>query len=182
MILTTGAALSANLNSLVKKTAFTVQMINLPAFEDSLAENLLSIESGIWAIDDNNNIHDLQIQSTLLLNKEKDKLFAKGNRLFVSGIITDNLLELMRIQPTISESVIIVKDFTKIFVSPEKYSAFAAKGGKIMVLLKTKLIAVCINPVSPEGYILDSDKLKVELQKKINIPVYDIKNMAIENI
>lgn len=179
MILTTGAALSANLNTLIKKTAFTVKMINLPVYDSLLSEKLLSIETGLWAIDKENTIYDLQIQSTLLLNKEKDKLFAKGNTIFISGIVTDNLLELMRIQPKISETVIIVKDFTKIFISPEKYSAFTSKGGKIMVLLKTNLIAICVNPISPEGYVLDSAKLRRDLEKAINIPVYDIKSLEI---
>jgi hypothetical protein len=179
MILTTGAALSANISTLIKKTAFTIQLINLPIFNSVLSEKLLSTESGLWAIENNDTMHDLQIQSTLLLEKEKDKLFNKGNKIFVSGIVTDNLLELMRLQPDISDSIIIVKDFTKIFVSPEKYRAFTDQGGKIMVILKTNLIAVCVNPISPEGYILDSVKLRQELEKVINIPVYDIKSLEI---
>lgn len=176
MILTTGAALSANIRVLVKKTAFVAEMINIPALETSISNDLLAIESGLWAIDSENKIYDLEIESTLLLDKEKDKLFAHGNKIFVSGIITDNLLDFLRIQKNISDTIIIVRDFTRIFVSPEKYAAFVKKGGRIMVILKTNLIAICINPTSPEGFILDSAKLIDELHKAIDIPVYDIKS------
>ncbi len=175
MILTTGAALSANINGLVKKTAFVYKLINLEKFESSVNDYLLSKETGLWAIGENNIIHDLNIKSTLLLEKSKDKLYEFGSTIFVSGIVTDKLLDILRIQENIDKTTIIVKDFTKIFVSPEKYAAYINKGGKIKVLLKTKLIAVCVNPVSPEGYILDSKKLCSELNKSLGIPVYDIK-------
>jgi hypothetical protein len=181
MILTTGAALSANIPTLVKKTKFVCTLINIGIYQTPLTDILLADENGISIID-NNCIHNTGIKSTLLLEKSKDKLFGKGNTYFVSGIVTDKLIDLLRIQPEISETVLVVKDFTKLFVSPEKYSAFITRGGQIKVLLKTNFIAICINPTSPEGFILDSDKLKVELQKNINVPVYDIKNIASENI
>lgn len=182
MILTTGAALSANIPTLVKKTKFVCTLINICIYQTPLTEILLEDENGISIIDNDNCIHNTGIKSTLLLEKSKDKLFGKGNTYFVSGIVTDKLIDLLRIQPEISETVLVVKDFTKLFVSPEKYTAFIAKGGQIKVLLKTNLIAICINPTSPEGFTLDSDKLKVELQKNIDVPVYDIKNIASENI
>lgn len=182
MILTTGAALSANIPTLVKKTKFVCALINIEQYQTTLTDILLADENGISIIDKQNNIHNTGIKSTLLLDKAKDKLFGKGNTYFVSGIITDKLLDLLRIQPDISDTVLVVKDFTKIFVSPEKYADFIFKGGQIKVLLKPNLLAVCINPTSPEGFILDSDKLRNELQKNIDVPVYDIKKISCENI
>ncbi|MDD3739821.1 MAG: hypothetical protein PHH30_01145 [Bacteroidales bacterium] len=179
IILTTGAALSASINSIVKKTAFVHQLINLDVFEIPESEDLLSIERGLWAIDENNKIHDLEIKSSLLLEKSTEKLFRHGNTIFVSGILTDKLVDFARLQKNISSTTIVVKDFTKIFVSPEKYSVFLAKGGKIKVLLKAKLITVCVNPVSPEGFILDSEKLCDKLYQTLGIPIYDIKSIKL---
>lgn len=176
MILTTGAALSANIPSLVKSTNFLYSLINMDNYISPITEKLIEINEGIWAIDKNNNIHDLNIQSSLLLDNSKDKLLEFGTTLFISGIVTDKILNLLRIQKNISEITIIVKDFTKIFVTPEAYISYINKGGKIKVLLKTKLIAVCVNPVSPQGYILDSNKLINELSKSLNLPVYNIKS------
>jgi hypothetical protein len=179
IILTTGAALSSNIRSIVKKTAFVHKLINLDVFDFPYIDDLLKTEEGLWAIDENQKIYDLQIKSSLLLEKSSDKLFKFGNIIFASGIITDKLLEIARIQKNISNTTIVVKDFTKIFVSPEKYSAYIAKGGKIKVLLKTKLITVCVNPVSPEGFILDSKKLCDELYQTLGIPIYDIKSIKL---
>lgn len=175
MILTTGAALSANIPTLVKKTKFICDLIELLVFETNLTNELLQIKNGLWAIDSDNIIHDLDIKSTLLLDKAKDKLYSKGCVIFASGIITNNILEFMRIQKNIKETILIVKDFTKIFVSQEKYNSFTKAGGKIMVLLKPNLISICVNPWSPRGIVLDSQKLREELFKAINLPIYDIK-------
>ena len=175
MILTTGAALSPNIAELVKKTKFQYSLINLPQYETPLQDALLDIENGIWSIDDEQNLHNLHIPSTFLIDHHKEKLFLHGNTLFVSGAVSDKLLDTLRLQKNITDIILIVKDFTRIFASFESVNAFLKKGGQIQVLLKTKLIAVCINPVSPAGYVIDSNKLKDRLIESFNVPVYDIK-------
>ena len=85
--------------------------------------------------------------------------------------------EFLKNQHQISEIEIIVRDFTKIFVSPEVYYSFLKKGGKIKVVQKTKLIAVCVNPISPDGYNLNSEELIKALEQKIAVPIYDVKNL-----
>jgi len=179
MILTTGAALSPNIAELVRKTKFLYSLINLPQYETSLHNNLLEMESGIWSIDNEHNLHNLQIPSTFLIDKYKDRLLSHGNILFVGGAVSDKLLDTLRLQKNIEEITLIVKDFTRIFASPESVNAYLKKGGKIMVLLKTKLIALCVNPVSPAGYILDSDTLRKSLAESLQILVYDIKSDCI---
>jgi hypothetical protein len=176
MILTTGAALSANVATLVKKTKFLYSLINLPQYSSPIDYKLNEINGGVWAIDKNLQLYNLDIKSTLLLEKSKDKLTEFGNTIYVSGIVTDKILNNMRIQKNVSDVTIIAKDFTKIFVTPEAYNAYMQKGGKINVLLKTKLIAICVNPTSPEGYTLESNILISELEKAMNIPVYNIKS------
>ena len=59
----------------------------------------------------------------------------------------------------------------------ETYYAFLKKGGTMKVLQKSKLLAFCINPQSPEGYCLDSDELRVAMQESLGIPVYDVKRI-----
>ena len=57
------------------------------------------------------------------------------------------------------------------------YNAFIKKGGTLKVLQKTKLIAVCVNPTSPEGYVLDSEVLRREMQQALQVPVYDVRQI-----
>ncbi len=174
MILTTGAALSANIHTLVSKTAFLYELICLPVWESKKNESLLQIESGLWAIDAESEIHDLGIESAFLLEANKDKLFRFGHTFYVSGVVTTGLLNFLRMQPGIEETVIIARDFSRIFADKESYQAFTKRGGQIKVILHTKLIAVCVNPVSPQGYVLDSKLLREKLTEKLGIPVYDI--------
>ncbi|MBO7570748.1 MAG: hypothetical protein J6T48_01195 [Bacteroidales bacterium] len=174
MILSTGAAVSHDANELIRKTKFVYNLINIEEYKSPVSDKLVETERGIWAIDDKEEIHDLGIDSTLLLENKKDKLFEFGTTIFASGIVTDKVLNLLRMQKEIQNTKLIVKDFTRIFVTPESLYSYLSKGGKIKVLLRTKLIAVCVNPTSPSGYIMNSEKITAELSEALNIPVYDI--------
>ncbi|MDQ1772188.1 hypothetical protein GQR60_16240 [Labilibaculum sp. A4] len=177
MILATGAALSANITQLVYKTKYVYDLIQLPEIEMNLKAQLSEVDNGIWAIDSEGKFQDTGISSVLLIKKEKDKLFQYGNSFFVSGAVTDQFLEFLKNQKQISEIKLIVRDFTRVFANPETYYAFVKRGGRIQVLNKTNLLAITINPVSPDGYRLNSDELKSALQDKVNVPVYDIKRL-----
>lgn len=177
MILATGAAYSANISQLVAKTKYVYDLIKLEEVESELKQSLAKIERGVWAIDAENTVFDLGIDSVLLIDKVRDKLFSKGNRLFVTGAAGDKLFDYLKAQKKVSEIELIVKDFTKIFANSSAFYAFIKKGGRVKVLKKTKLLAVTINPFSPLGYHLDSDELKQAMQERLQIPVYDIKRM-----
>ena len=177
MILTTGAAYSANIPVLVRKTKYIYDLINLPEVEPELKQKLDLVDSGIIAIDSENNLHDLGVQSVFMLKKVKDKIFTYGNRIFVAGATSNYLFEFLRMQKNIASIELIVKDFSRIFASPDVYYSFLKKGGKVRVVTKTKLAAVCINPISPQGYNLSSDELKASMQEALQMPVYDVKKL-----
>lgn len=177
MVLTTGAAYSANIPVLVRKTKYIHDLINLPEVEPQLKQKLDGIDSGIIAIDDENNLHDLNIQSVFMLKDAKDKVFSYGNRIFVAGATSNYLFEFLRMQKNVDSIELVVKDFSRIFATPDIYYSFIKKGGKVRVVNKTKLVAVCINPTSPQGYNLSSDVLKESMQEVLQIPVYDVKKV-----
>ncbi|MBO4875798.1 MAG: hypothetical protein J5542_10895 [Bacteroidales bacterium] len=181
MILSTGAAVSHDANELIRKTKFVYNLINIEEYKSPVSDKLIETDRGIWAIDDNGEIHDLGIDSTLLLENKKDKLYEFGSTIFASGIVTDKVLNLLRMQKEIQNTTLIVKDFTRIFVTPESLYSYLSKGGKIKVLLRTKLIAVCVNPTSPSGYILNSERITTELSEALNIPVYDVFKERMKN-
>ncbi|MBN1112953.1 MAG: hypothetical protein JXA53_08565 [Bacteroidales bacterium] len=178
IILATGAALSSNITQLVFKTKYVYDLIALSETENQTKEILFNIRDGIWAIDNNNNITDLNISSVMMIERVKDRLFEAGNRIYVSGAITDNFLNFLKNQKQIKETEIIVRDFTRIFAQPEVFYSYIKRGGKIKVLQKTKLVAITINPVSPDGYILNSEELKKALEEKLGLPVYDVKKIT----
>ena len=183
MILATGAAYSANINTLVQKTAFVVQMINLDIASQENCDAFNNISSGVWAIDGdeemgtgngNGKLVDLKVASSLSININTDGL-KKCKTLFVSGALTDNFINHIRQNKIFSETEIVVRDFTKIFLTPMTYNSFVNAKRKISVLQKSKLIAVCVNPTSPNGIVLDSEKLCNVLSEAIKLPVYDLR-------
>ena len=182
MILATGAAYSANINTLVQKTAFVVQMINLELTSQENHDTFININNGVWAIDfdaDNDfekKLVDLKVASSLSININTDGL-KKCKTLYVSGALTDNFVNHIRQNKIFNETEIVVRDFTKIFLTPMTYNTFVNGKRKITVLQKSKLIAVCVNPTSPNGIVLDSEKLCKTLSEAINLPVYDLKKV-----
>lgn len=152
MILSTGAAYSSNMETLIHNSAFVVEMINLPLTERS-GEEIPSI-------------------SSFASNKE---LFdGCDGALKLSGALTDSLLRRILNDERAKGLELIIGDFTKLFITPGTYRAFQKMGGKISVERKSTLIAVCVNPFAPNGYSLDSNKLTDRLSKAIGLPVYDI--------
>lgn len=182
MILATGAAYSANINTLVQKTAFVVQMINLDLTSEDNRGVFNDIKNGVWAIDADadtdfmkgRRLVDLKVASSLSININTDGL-NKCKTLFVSGALTDNFINHIRQNKLFNETEIVVRDFTKIFLTPMTYNSFVNGKRKITVLQKSKLIAVCVNPTSPNGIVLDSEKLCNALSEAIKLPVYDLR-------
>ena len=151
MVLSTGAALSSNIKDLVSRTAFVVELIRLPLFAGPDPELRISSFSAL------------------------DAASFKGRRIVeVEGALTDRLLQSVRAVQEEGEFELVTADFTRIFVSPELYRAFVRRGGRISVRLRSSLLAVCVNPVAPNGIVLDSDLLCRELSARIGLPVYDI--------
>ena len=177
MVLATGAALSANIPELVRKTTFVYSLINLPEADSDTKAMLKNIDKGIWAITKDNKLYDLNINSAFSINAQTTNLLSQQTRLFIAGAVGDKLVNFMRMQKQIKETEIIVKDFSKLFISPESYQAFIQKGGTVKVLQQPKLLAVCINPVAPNGQQLNSQELAKALQANISVPVYDVRQL-----
>ncbi len=161
MILSTGAAFSANINTLIQKTSYIVKLISLPEYQCSLDENYIKISS--------------LLQAAQVLELLEDKRV-----ILLNGALTDNFIKKILTTKNVEGLEIRVKDFTKIFISPENYYAYIKRGGLIKVEKKSKLLAVCVNPVAPNGYILNSELLCEGLATEIGLPVYDIKKNKYE--
>jgi hypothetical protein len=120
-------------------------------------------------------INYLPIKSALLV----DQLIGyfkedRENLLYIPGALTDSFLQ--NIIPWLKKGYkigIIVKDGTKVFLSPKAYGQFIDSGGKIEVLKGCKPLALGVNPLSVEGYGFDSTALVNNLQQLVSIPVFD---------
>lgn len=173
MILATGAAYSINMSQLIQRTAFVVDLINLDLTSDSNIALLSPLESGMWWIDTDEQLHEMPMVTSLSQQVEFQGM-ENCSTLYVAGALVDTFLEKVRKNKSLKHVELVVRDFTKIFVTPQQLRLFEKMGGTIRVLQKSKLIAVTVNPTSPSGYVLDSDVLCDKLSQAINLPVYDL--------
>ena len=173
LILSTGAAIAPDLNTIVKKTSELHDLMQLPEYETTYADELMQEENGIFALADE-GYTSLNIPSSLLSDKYKAELFSHGNKLFISGILTDMMLNFLRMQPEVKNSAVVVKDFTKVFVTPMNLKLFMSKGGRLCVLRRPNLLAVTVNPLAPSGFEIPSKVLVEAMQKVFAVPVVDV--------
>ncbi len=173
MILATGAAYSINMSQLVQRTAFVVDLINIGMADESTIKMLNPLESGMWWIDTDGLLHEMPTATSLSQQVEFQGM-EQCSTLYVAGALVDSFLEKVRKNKKLRNVELVVRDFTKIFVTPQQLRLFEKVGGIIRVLQKSKLIAVTVNPTSPSGYVLDSDVLCDRLSQAINLPVYDL--------
>ena len=173
MILATGTAYSANMTTLVQKTAHVVDLVNLELTSERNVNRLAPLEKGVWFIDTDGALHDLNAMTSLSQEIHFDGVEHCAS-LYVAGALVGTFLDKVRKHKTLRHAEIVVRDFTKIFVTPQQYRLFVKGGGRVSVLQKSKLIAVTVNPTSPTGYVLDSDLLCNRLSEAIGLPVYDL--------
>lgn len=174
MILATGAAVAGNIPELVRKTKYVYELIGIEEIEDALRTRLAP-DAGVWAISDGGEPIDLELPSVLMLERSGENLFRHGRRIYATGIVTDKLFQLLRTQQR--EVELIVRDFTRVFASPEAFYAFLRRGHRIRVVHRSRLLAVTVNPTAPSGLVLDSRRLCEAMQEALQIPVYDVKKM-----
>ena len=175
MILATGAAYSANINTLVQKTAHVVDLIKMDLTSDGNISLLTSLEQGLWFIDKDGGLHGLNTLTSLSSDIRFDGIEDCAT-LYVAGALVDSFLEKVRHNKDLRKTEIVVRDFTKVFASPQQLNLFTMAGGRIRVLQKSMLLAVTVNPTSPSGYVLDPDALVGRLSAAVNLPVYDLLN------
>lgn len=174
MILATGAALSSNITELINKTGFITELINIPETALNIGNGDKLSDKGVWPVD-HNGVADSPVYESAFntddFNREHN---GDINALYIAGALTDRFLKMILSDKKLKHAEIIVKDFTRIFVTPMTYRHFIRNGGKISVIRRSNLIAVCVNPTAPNGVVLNSEKLCGMLSEKIKIPVYDI--------
>ncbi|MCL1973466.1 MAG: hypothetical protein FWG54_01455 [Bacteroidetes bacterium] len=173
MILSTGAACCAQLPELIRRTQFRCTLINLPCVSSYLYDLLSPFDSGIWLLSEGQDKIEKVADTVFTLGVDEKRVISRHSSIYVAGAVTDGFLKML-------EGVrLIVSDFSKLFFSALTYNRFVRKGGCIEVLQKPRLLAVCTNPVSPEGAHIDPLRLKERMEEALHVPVYDI--MMIEN-
>ena len=174
LVLCTGAACSIQLERLIKKVKYLCDMINLPPVDSHLHQTCKEEKEGVWALTEEGILAEKLTDSLFITNKSILEWTSRYKHFFINGVLTDNFLKMLNSDANLADIHLIVRDFSRIYAHPASYSRFVRKGGTIKVLQQAKLLALCTNPVSPEGYHYDAEVLRSEIEKELQIPVYDI--------
>lgn len=104
-----------------------------------------------------------------------DHIHEDGDIKYIKGALTTRLLKELCKDNDLKNIKIVVEDSTKIFVEIDVWKEYKKRGLTIEVKRKTNLLAISINPTSPEGHYFDSNILMQSLNKRIpNIKIIDV--------
>lgn len=178
-ILATGAAFARNMDTVIQKTLHIIDTYRVPALEDIEVRNLAReiIDAGKTAmIDRERNIKYIDTATSLhcgeLISTHMDE---SVDFIVLSGSATVSTISDILLNKK-SDLEIIVKDPTRIFIPKREFMIFQKKGMKLRVTDGIDIVAMTVNPYSPEGYYFDPvvflDRMRGAMTEKI--PVYDV--------
>lgn len=179
-ILSTGAALSRNMDKVVEKTRHCIRLLSL---EQESNEQVLKLCRGISAehrvsiIDKDMTVTNLDLKTALEASSEiAESLKDHTAFVLIRGIVSDKLIEgIMKTTDKYKKITFLCEDGTKLFITADTLYKFEKQGGKLKVLNKINIICVTANPKSPYGYEFDGNKFLEKLKSKIDLPIFDVK-------
>lgn len=169
VILATGAALSPSPAEIERRTCYTVELMTLPEAE-GLKGIPASFTRGIGSIDSEGVFHDMKIPTGLSIADEGGDIYRYGRTFYVAGALTDRMLDRFG-----KDVKLVIRDFSCMFAAQSTYRRFKARGGRIEVRKRANLVGLTVNPCSPYGYRVDSEKLCGRLTASTGLPAIDIR-------
>lgn len=179
VILSTGAVLSRKTDKVIEETSHIVNLYNLPEMEDLPART--SIEGAvkddkILTVTESGKIKKLNLVTSLGGAKYIDKAIEEDTKyIFIPGAFTLSVVDGIS-SSKLKNVEFILKDPTRIFLSPMDWGIMKKRGLKVKVLKNIEIAAITVNPWAPAGYTFDNQLLVSEMQKAIpEIPVIDVR-------
>lgn len=173
VILSTGAVLSRDMEIVIDKTKHLVNILTLPKLMGEI-EGVArqAIEGGFVSfIDSNNNIIETNYKTALgCSDKIINEVREDYEYIVLPGTLMNSFLKSMQGLLRFKKIGIIVSDGTKLFTEPMDYKIFKKLGGRVEVVEPINLLAVTVNPYSPEGYYFEP-KLFLEAMKEALYPM-----------
>lgn len=139
LILATGMALAPGLEQVVEATAYSVELLQLPLWEQQLPDQSSYLVDGEWQ----------EIGDEMVMGAEENFAAALPDQtevVYLHGAITDRLLRALKKQKRYPE--LVVDSPFSIFVGSSLFHSYKAKSGSVWVRQHFSLLAVTVNPWS----------------------------------
>jgi hypothetical protein len=176
VFLSTGAALSRDLNQVVMKTVHRMNLMKLKQVENFRIEiERLRSMGVVGVINRAGKSKSFDLKTGISAGRSIAlELDDESELVFFPGALTYQTVK--ELYDHFSGKIrIVVTDGSKVFIEREGYLELLSRGLSIRVLDPINLIGVSINPVSPKGYSFDSKLLAEKIRNKTgDLPVINV--------
>jgi len=178
VILATGAALDRSMQNAVERTRWRVEQMRLPPVDGKWRDAARrAVSGGGLAVIEEKGVKLLPVRTALAVGGQLAEVLGPDVRaVAAAGAVGDRLLEILTAARERGWSgQLIIRDATCLFAEPAVWRRFCARGGEVRVLEPVRLLAVTVNPVSPQGYRFEArDFLRAVAEAVRPLPVFDV--------
>jgi hypothetical protein len=177
VILSTGAVLGNNEEVVIKRTLFEIEKINLSEIENAIVKKIIyDNPKEIGFLYKNGQSIFFTSPTTFDVIDELEKLtISEQSFIYLKGPLVDSFAEKLCYSLKAKNCAIVVRDSTHIFLNQRNFNFLKKQNINIFVLNRIKLLSLTINPLSPYGVKLNSEKLVSGFKLFLkDLPVYDL--------
>ena len=179
-ILSTGAVLSRDMNKVIEQSIHQVNLFKIDELENEvikmLAQEAMS-RNKITIINEDAEIHEVDAKTALGSGFKIGQSLTEKSRYVVlpGSLVTKTVSDIIATTKFFKDVKFIVKDSTRIFINHLDWLYYNRLGFDISVLDRINILAVTINPHSPQGYFFDPAIFKERMQSYLSpIPVINV--------
>lgn len=179
-ILATGAVLSRSMDRVIGETLHRIQLLRLPSLEELKARSAIEsiMKKGlIGIVDIENNVRTLEVKTALNSGRIIGENLREGDKYVAlpGSLVKKTLSDMVCVGNMYKNVELVVRDGTKVFVEAMDWLQFVRRGINVKVLNPINIIAVTLNPYSPQGYYFDPGEFRNRMKELIDdIPVFDL--------
>lgn len=176
-IIATGAALSRSMEVVIQKTKHIVSLYSIQKADDIVLDIAArAVKNKETVIVDGEGCCFTACTQTSLNSGAAiaEQLTEQSKYVILSGSATFDTLKDIVISKR-DKVQIIVKDATRIFINENELFMLSKMGMNIKAIEAINIIAVTVNPYSPEGYYFDPEKFLQKMREALpDIAVFDV--------
>ncbi len=175
VVLAVGAVISRSLDEVVEQAVTYVEQLSIPAAPLWVVEAADAFSGAGAILGEDGSIVPLSGETLLGKHGELSSMLRRENcwGLLAGGAIGDESLAcLLELDPL---PALVVRNASALFVEPMRWRRFVAEGGRCYATQPLDLLAVTINPYSPEGWELPADEMLEAVSKALApLPVFNL--------
>ncbi len=179
LILAVGAVVSRRLDEIVEAATSLVEQLRAPPPPEHVLEALEGRASGCSFFREDGSREALPFSSMLGRSRELARVLDDESpfAIYVAGAVgEDSFATLARRDSPVR---LVIRNAASLFARPSDWRSFVGKGGVCYAVQPLRLLAVTVNPYSPEGWEFPPDEFKFALEEAlapvpvINPAIYD---------